>query len=161
MKRVNQILSILIGMTFVLTSTGILIYRTYCECTDSAQVSVYVMPETCEDDFHVHHSHSKSGNEIQTSEKECHECSPYAHDCGCTSPEIQLFKLIDQITEDEVSFLKGQSAKVSVAFLSVLINIQEIPKKEHVDFYTDPPLKILTSRNFLIQIHQLKIPNLA
>jgi hypothetical protein len=160
-KKVNQILSVLLGMVFLISSTGVLIYKTHCACTGNEQISVYVMPETCEKNFHVHHAHNQCGCEIETTENECHECSSLAHDCGCTSPEVRFFKLINQITEDEVSYVKVQPVKVSVAFLTVLVNLQEIPKKEHVDFYTDPPPKIQTSRNFLIQIHQLKIPFLA
>jgi hypothetical protein len=157
-KRVNQILSVLLGVNFIVSSTGVLIYKTHCACTGNEQVSVYVMPETCEKDFHVHHAHNQCGCTVETTENECHECSSHANGCGCTSPEVRFFKLINQITEDDVSYVKVQPVKVSAAFLTVLINLQEKQKKEHVDFYTDPPPKIPTSRNFLIQIHQLKIP---
>jgi hypothetical protein len=116
------------------------------------------MPETCERDFHVHHSHNQCGCEVETTENECHECSSYHNDCGCTSPEVRFFKLVNQITEDQVSFLKIQPVKISVAFLTVLINLQEITKNDLIDFYIDPPPNIHTSRNFLIQVHQLKIP---
>jgi hypothetical protein len=151
-------MSVLLGVIFIVSSTGVLIYKTHCACTGNEQVSVYVMPETCETDFHVHHSHKQCGCAVETTENECHECSAHANDCGCTSPEVRFFKLINQITKDEVSFVKVEPVKVSVVFLTDLINLQDIPKKEHIDFYSDPPPKIPASRNFLIQIHQLKIP---
>lgn len=145
-------------MVFIVSSTGVLIYKTYCVCTGNEQVSVYVMPETCETDFHVHHTHNKSGNEIQTTENECHECSSHAHDCGCTSPEVRFFKLINEITNDEVSYVKFEPVKISIAFLTILTSFQEISEIPKVVLYTDPPPKITTSKRFLIQVHQLKIP---
>lgn len=116
------------------------------------------MPETCETDFHVHHTHDQSGNERETTESYCHECTSHAHECGCTSPEVRFFKLINEITKDEVSFVKVEHVKISIAFLTILTSIQEITEIPKVVFYTDPPPKITTSKSFLIQVHQLKIP---
>lgn len=150
-----------LGVIFIVSTTGILIYKTFCACTGNGQVSVYVMPETCEKDFHVHHSHNQCGCEIETTENKCHECSSHTHGCGCSSPEVTFFKLINQITKDEISYVKVQPVKVLVALLTVPISFEEISKNEQIAFYTDPPPKNSTSRNFLIQVHQLKIPILT
>ena len=117
------------------------------------------MPETCETDFHIHHTHDQSGNERVTSESCCHECTSRAHDCGCTSPEVSFFKLINPVNQEEIQFVKAQPVKISDAFLCVFINFIEIPDIIETDsFYSDPPPKIESSKNFLIQVHQLKIP---
>lgn len=159
MKRVSQIWSVLLGMFFLVSSTGILIYKTHCACTGNEQVSVYLMPETCEKDFHVHHTHDQSGNERETTESCCHECSAHTHDCGCNSPEVRFFKLINPVNQEEIQFVKAQPLKISVTFLCVITNRPEIQDViETVDFYTNPPPIFESSKNFLIQVHQLKIP---
>ena len=159
MKRGYQILSLLLGMIFIVSSTGILIYKTHCVCTGNEQVSVYVLPETCETEFHIHHAHDRSGNQCETTEGNCHECTTHSHDCGCTSPEVSFFKLINPINQEEIQFVKAQPVIISNVFLSVFSKLVENPVINETEFfYTDPPPKISTTRNFLIQIHQLKIP---
>ncbi len=155
----NQILSVLLGVVFIVSTTGVLIYKTHCECTGNEQVSVYVMPETCETNLHVHHTHDQSGNERETTESCCHECSSHTHHCGCTSPEVSFFKLINPVNQEEIQFVKAQPVKISIAFLCVFANLIEIPViKETNSFYIDPPPTVESSKNFLIQVRQLKIP---
>jgi len=120
------------------------------------------MPETCENDFHVHHAHDQLGNKKETTESCCHECTSQAHDCGCSAPEVSFFKLINPVNQEEIQFVKTQPVKISIAFLCVFTNLIENSEKIETDFiYTDPPPKISTSKTFLIQINQLKIPFLA
>jgi len=117
------------------------------------------MPETCENDFHVHHAHDQLGNKKETTESCCHECTSQAHDCGCTSPEVSFFKLINPVNQEEIQFVKTQPVKISIALLCIFTNLIENSEKIETDFiYTDPPPKISTSKTFLIQINQLKIP---
>ena len=159
MKLMNRILLVVIGIIYFVSSTGIVIYKTHCVCTGNEQVSVYVMPETCEKDFHVHHSHDQSGNERETTESCCHECTSHAHDCGCTSPEFSFFKLVNPVNQEEIQFVKAQTIQISVSFLCVLTNLIEFQDVIEADsFYSDPPPNIESSLSFLIQIHQLKIP---
>jgi hypothetical protein len=66
--------------------------------------------------------------------------------------------LINEITNDEVSFVKVEPVKISISFLTILTSFQEISEIPKVVLYTDPPPKITTSKRFLIQVHQLKIP---
>lgn len=159
MKRGYQILSVLLGVIFIVSSTGVMIYKTHCACTGNEQVSVYVMPETCESDFHVHHTHDQSGNEKETTESCCHECTSHAHDCGCTTPEVSFFKLINPVNQKEIQFVKAQPIQISVSFLCVFTNLIEFQDViETNSFNYDPPPNVESSKNFLIQIHQLKIP---
>lgn len=160
MKTVNKILSVLLATIFIVSSTGILIYKTHCLCTGTEQVGIYVMPETCEEDFHFHHTHDARGNEKQTTENCCHECSPINHDCGCDSPEIRFFKLTNDITKDNVVNLERVSSLTikDVIFIATLCFIQPDVSIVVEKPFTDHPPKINSSRNFLIQINQLKIP---
>ena len=47
MKRAHQILPVLVAIIFMISTNGILIYKTHCACTGNEQVSLYVMPESC------------------------------------------------------------------------------------------------------------------
>lgn len=157
-KKAYQILSVMLGMILIVSSTGILIYKTHCACTGKKEVSIYVMPETCEEDFHVHHLHDKIGCEIETNEVTCHECSSHDNGCGCTSPEVEFIKLINQISEDDVSFVKVHPVKITAVIATLLIGFNEIIEKEPIEFYTDPPPQKSNPKSFLIEVHQLKIP---
>lgn len=161
MKKANQILSVFLGIILIVSSTGILIYKTHCVCTGNNEVSLYVKPDSCVEDFHVHHTHNHDGCEVQTSGYGCHECSTSAGDCGCESPEVEFIKLINQISEDEFSFLKTQHLKISVITASIFILFEEVNETEQIDFYTDPPPLKSNSKRFLIEVNQLKIPYLA
>ena len=147
------------GMIFIVSSTGILIYKTHCVCTDTALVSIYVLPETCESDIHLHHIHFMSGEEKETDKSCCHDCSPQTHDCGCNMPEVSFLKLFNQFSKDEIEFVNAQFVKIIKPHLTVLINLKEPTFiKVTVNSYIDPPPKFTSSINFLIQVNQLKIP---
>jgi hypothetical protein len=159
-KKLNQILSVFLAMIFIVSSTGILIYKTHCLCTGTEQVGIYVMPETCEDDFHIHHTHDAIGNENQTTENCCHECSPINHDCGCDSPEIRFFKLTNDITQDNTaSFERVPNLTIKdVVFVAAICFTEPAVFIVVEKPFTEHPPKIKSSRNFLIQVGQLKIP---
>jgi hypothetical protein len=162
MKKVFQILPVFVGIIFMISTNGILIYKTYCVCTGNEQVSLYVMPESCVEEFHVHHSHTTHGCEIETSESCCHECSTINDGCGCESPKVEFFKIVNQISEEEIPFLTVKSVKILDSFASLLIGFdEEVDNNNPVEIYTDPPPKISNSKSFLIEVHQLKIPDLA
>lgn len=148
-------------MIFIVSSTGILIYKTHCSCTGTEQVGVYVMPKTCENESHLHHTHNQQGQELETNENCCHDCSSQATDCGCTSPKVEYIKLMNRLSEEDISFIKVQPLKIFIPTTYLLICSNEITDKEVIDFYTDPPPKISKSKSFLIEVHQLKIPFLA
>ena len=158
MKKAFQILSVLTGVIFFISTNGIVIYKSSCVCTGNEQVSLYVAPETCEEDFHVHHAHNHEGCSIETSEHNCHECSTGHDECGCESPEVEFFKLVNQISEDEISFLKVQQDEVPVFIVALLFCFEEEIETEISGFYTDPPPKHSNSKYFLIEVNQLKIP---
>lgn len=162
MKKANQILSVLLGLIFIISSTGILVYETHCSCTGTQQVGIYVKPETCENEVHLHHTHDISGIDISTTENCCHECSPKKHDCGCETPEVHFFKLTNDYTQDEIDFERTPNLKISDTIYAELTELEEpVDRSEPVNMDSGQPPKIKSSKNFLIQINQLKIPVIA
>ncbi|MBK6283792.1 MAG: hypothetical protein IPF54_15095 [Draconibacterium sp.] len=146
-------------MIFIVSSTGIFIYKTHCTCTGDEQVGIYVKPETCDENFHVHHTHDTFGIEKSTSESLCHECSHQIHDCGCASPEVRFFKLSNDFTQDEVSFERAPGVKITDIFSTVIIYcVEPILKAETHNIRFELPPNIKSSKFLLISFNQLKIP---
>jgi hypothetical protein len=126
------------------------------------QVSVFMLPETCESDFHQHHNHDASGEEISVSCNECHECSNQEHSCGCSFPEVKFFKLVNQFLDDDTSYIHVKTSTFLVAFNKLYCSLIDEPDKVETKInYFSPPPNHLSSLEFLIQINQLKIPNIA
>ncbi len=156
-------MTILLGMIFIISSSGYTMYKINCSCTGEEQISVFVRPATCEETFHQHHKHDKANNEISSSEHECHECLDHTNHCGCNSPEIYFFKLKDKAVDDEVKFVaQVTEINLNTTVIDLLFSILELELEIAVDTpYNDPPSKITSSLDFLISINQLKIPALA
>ena len=150
------------AMIFLVSSTGIIVFESHCSCSGNESVSFYVTPETCENNFHVHHAYDLAGNEIETEENVCHECSSHIHDCGCSTPDVKYIKLVNQLIDEELKFVHVQNTNIIIVefdinFLFSTYNFEN----QSEEFYIDPPPQIKSSTNFLVQIHQLKIPDLA
>ena len=103
-------------MVFLLSSSGYLMYKSLCACTGEEQTSVFVRPETCEDDFHQHHKHDMQNEEAVCSAQECHECTSHTNCCGCDSPEIFFFKLKDKVVNEDAKFTRVQPMVLYINF---------------------------------------------
>lgn len=165
MNQLKNISVLFLGVIFLLSTSGFILYKSYCACSGEDYTSIIVKPETCETDFHQHHKHDLSNNEITCSEGECHECQPAAEhsdSCGCDAPESIFMKLMDKAVNDEVKFVAGQPIQLKV-FSSEVLEELIINTEDNINrcFYSDPPPKITSSLDFLIQIQKLKIPSLA
>jgi hypothetical protein len=158
----KNIAVLFLGIIFLISATGVLVYYSHCSCTGNKQVSVYVSPETCEDNFHVHHAHNEGGEEICTTEDDCHECSTHTEDCGCNNPVVKYLKLESQVVNEKVRFEKIQPVQLKVleTIAVFLFNVEENLENSDLN-YIDPPPLFQTSTDFLIHIHKLKIPALA
>ncbi len=151
----------MLAVVFLLTSAGILIYQIDCACTGQQEVSFYISPETCEDEFHVNHAHNFLNNKVEAEQHNCHDCSEHMNECGCSSPEIKYVRLVNQFTKKETKFLKTDIAVLAPA-LAILVEINLKKNKAESDvFYSDPPPRFASSSEFLIEINKLKIPELA
>ncbi|WP_346860399.1 hypothetical protein [uncultured Draconibacterium sp.] len=162
MKVLKHITVVLVGMIFLISSSGFMIYKSSCSCTGEEQTSVFVRPETCETTYHQHHQHDQQEKEISCSAHECHECSDHTHDCGCETPQQFFFKLKDKAIDDEVHFIGVQSLELMVASSTLFdeLQLQYVDINEH-EYYNSSPPTVIKSFDFLIQIHQLKIPSIA
>ena len=163
---VKYILALLTGVVFLITTSGLLIFKTHCSCTGNEQISLYVSPETCEAEYHKKHAcHS---NECDTHHEnheshyhevhDCETCDKHTHDCGCDSPDVKFLKLKNQFNTEEVVLTKITSVKI---VLPVLIQNETIIQEEDIElkeFYIDPPPKIVSTLDYLIEIQKLKIP---
>jgi hypothetical protein len=158
----KQILLVITGIIYFVSSTGIVLYKTNCSCLGNEKVSVYVTPETCDTKIHQHHTHTEENNSLSCCAHECHECATTEEGCGCQSPEAYFFKLITPVVNEEVLFVKLQPVEIKAVFACLISEIlYETEKETSLPINTGPPPLTNTSFDFLIQIHQLKIPSLA
>lgn len=150
------------GMIFLISSSGYMMYKSNCLCTGEEQTTVFVRPETCGDDFHNHHKHDEADNEIICFADECHDCTEHTKDCGCNSPEFFFFKLQDKALDEDIKFISVQVLEISIASSDLLAEL--CIKNDDVvtdSYYSEPPTNVVSSLDFLINIQQLKIPSLA
>lgn len=158
----KQILLLVTGIIYFISSTGIVVYKTNCSCFGNEQVSVYVTPETCDTKIHQHHTHNEENKTVSCCAHECHECDTTKKGCGCQSPEAYFFKLINPVVNEEMLFVKVQCVEIKAVFARLISEILSETEKETIlTINTGPPPSKHTSFDFLIQIHQLKIPSLA
>ena len=144
---------------FLLSSSGIIVYHTYCACTGGEHTSLYVSPETCEDNFHIHHIHKNDGKESPSSCSECHECTTHTKKCGCDDLNISFYKIKNEVIFQKARTVVLQPVKAIIAENLIPNDIYD--EQSETDFqYIEPP-DIKTSLDFLIQIQQLKIPETA
>lgn len=161
MKLLNKISVILLSILFLLSATGIVVYQSHCACTGDEQVSFYVSPETCEDNYHTHHTHLEGGEEVPSTGSECHECTSHTSECGCNDLLVNYYKLKNEVVHEKGRTVTKQSVKiVSPELMVVLLSLIFNDPPEVKSTYIEPPSD-KTSLDFLIHIHQLKIPHLA
>ena len=138
-----------------MSSSGFLIYKSHCSCTGNEKVSLFVNQEICE-------THSVETERSCCSVKTEDECTTNSTDCDCDKPEITYFKLQNKVLNEEVKFLKIYPVEILVALTTIQFNLWELEKTPETGFQdVDPPPIHTTSLDFLIQIHQLKIPSFA
>ena len=153
---------LIVGIIYIISSTGVVIYKTNCACIGKEQVSVFVTPESCDTKEHQHHKQDNDHNTISCCDHECHECATSENGCGCQSPQTYFFKLINPTVNHEVLFVKAQQPELKVFIACLFSEILFEAESEIIQpISTGPPLVISNSFDFLIGIHQLKIPSVA
>ena len=161
-KLVKHIAVILVGMIFLISSSGFIIYKSHCSCTGNNQIAVFVTPETCQAEAHQHHEHESDENEFSCSADECETCANHIDNCGCSSPETVYFKLTNQVIDEEIKFTEIQPIQIIIAFNTINIHIlDESEFDENNSYYVDPPPIFTSTLDFLIQIQKLKIALIA
>lgn len=159
MNRLKNIAVFFLGIIFLVSATGVLIFSSHCSCSGNEKVSVYVSPDTCADNYHVHHFHNEGGEEVCSTAGECHECSPHTDDCGCDSPNVRYLKLDEQVVPEKVRTEKIYPVQLNVPLEVIAVLFSFTDYHDISDFnYIDPPPQFQSSTDFLIHIHKLKIP---
>lgn len=158
MRMIKNIATIILCAIFVATSSGIVIYQSHCSCTGNNQVSLYVTPETCEDELenHSHQSHCDIPGQTTCG---LNECEFPLDDCGCETLQISYLKLEDQVVQEKsrnIVLLPLQvelPLQITKSWLPVIHDRESFSEE-----YEDSPPKTNTSTDYLIFIQQLKIP---
>jgi len=158
-KKLNQIISVFLAMIFIVSSTGIFIYKAHCSCTGTEQVGIYLKPESCDENFHDHHIHNELSCKNTVSENCCHETSTQKHNCGCSSPEVHFYRLVNDITHNEVRFDRAPGVRITDIILMTIVYFTDPLLVTEVKYNCfDLPPKIKSAKFILLQISQLKIP---
>lgn len=148
-------------MLFLLSATGVVVFEAHCLCTGNDHVSLYVSPDTCEENYHTHHKHLPHGEEAPSSENECHDCTFHTSECGCNNVIISFFKLNDEVVFEKVrsKTIYPVAAILPDMTVNLLAAVYDAPEETIINYIEPPSTK--TSLDFLVPIHQLKIPHTA
>jgi hypothetical protein len=175
-KLVKNIASILLGVIFLISSSGFLMYKSHCSCTGKEQVSVFVKSEICHDESMDSEESQKEVtccavdliNHIHSEESSCcdsvdgESCTSHDTDYDCDKTEVVYVKLQDQVVNEDIKFTKTEPVVIAVLSTLLTSNFTELTKADKIEEpITSPPPLINSSYEFLISIHQLKIPALA
>lgn len=146
-----------------------MLYESICACSGNEQTTVFVRPETCVEEYHCQHHQIHSccaastcnTHEHYSQDDDCDDCVAHTKDCGCEEPVAKLLKLKNQFDE-ELRYTLTAPVLLSIVSTETGFLQEETNEGEDDDSsYVDPPPKITSSLDFLIQIQQLKIPALA
>ncbi len=150
------------AVIFMVSSSGYVVFTSKCLCTGEETRSIFIRPETCETTLHTHHTHDYLGSGQECSAGECHNCIRHEDDCGCGDPEVFIFRLKELARNEEAKFLITQIPLPNVIVLDIFnYTVMENVHEEGGWICNDPPPETSHAIDFLIRIHQLKIPSLA
>lgn len=96
------------------------------------------------------------------SSEKTQQCKTIDLECKCDSQEVIYLKLNNQVVNEQVKFTHVHPVQLIVAFTAMLINPEDSKIVEAKNRrYVDPHPLFDSAHDFLIQIQQLKIPQLA
>ena len=158
----KDIALIIFSVLFLISATGVVVFHIHCTCTGEERVSVYLSPETCVDNYHVTHSHSKQGDEADNPKHLCNECTAHTDNCGCNEPDVSFFQLEGQVLMEKVRLERINPVVLNIpeTVISYPILSQESNNAAGWKETGSPPVAY-AAFDFLISIHQLKILPLA
>ncbi len=119
-------------------------------------------PETCADNFHAHHNHSKQGDEAGNPRHFCDECTVHTDNCGCNEPEVSFFQLEGQVLIEKIRLERIGPVILNIpeSVIPYIFFTQELNSAASWKDTGSPPVTY-PAFDFLISIHQLKILPLA
>jgi len=63
MDMIRKILVYILTAAVMVTSAGIVVFHSFCSCTGDEYFTLYITPETCTENYHIHHKHNDKGEE--------------------------------------------------------------------------------------------------
>jgi hypothetical protein len=160
---VKQISAIILGMIFLISSSGFLIYKSYCFCTGNQQVSVFVQNDICETNSMI--SCRDESDESLSScclLEESQACESHLSNCDCDKPEVLYVKLANNVVKEEVRFTKTVPVLMVKAIITSQFRLEKADVLNESGFTSiDPPPVYDSCLEFLIHIQQLKISLIA
>lgn len=161
MKTIRNISAFILSALFLASSSGIIIFYAHCVCSGEKQVSVFVMTDPYEVNFDIHHTEDQGCGAVCTIGNDCNQ-PPLADagNCGCSTPDVRYLKLESQVVNEKVRTEKWLLARAQLllADVGILFSFNPEPEKPIIDFTNPPARFVISSVDFLIQIHRLKIP---
>lgn len=149
---------IIFGIIFLMSSTGIVVFQSYCSCTGNEQVSLYITPETCETVYH--HKHAGLADHVHeesSAEHHCGDCSMHLESCGCGSPVVRILKIDDRFVNEKVRVENEVMFAIPAPVVTISDTCFLTEEPDIAEPAIDPPPRIQSSLDFLIRIQQLKI----
>lgn len=156
MNYFRQILVLLLAVFYLFLSTGVMLFQTHCECSDSTSISLYAEPEVCVDDVAADAS---CCSHPESSKK--NDDSP-CNSCGCDTLTATYLKLTDHSGAD--SGLEYPFAKqLFLVYFSEAIPSRIIDTSNSPEVFPDysPPQNYPSGRFLINFISQRKIALLA
>lgn len=175
-KLVKYISAILLGLIFLVSSSGFMIYKSHCACTGTDQVTIFIKSEICKSEDSSYQEEEEMSccsskdliNDVSLEETSCcasiesNTSESHSVNCDCNNSEVTYLKLKNQIVKEEVKFMRIEPIELVVFFTSFSSEFFDIDYFTNIKkFYVDLPFFKSSALDFLIQIQQLKIPALA
>ena len=114
MEMIRKILVYILAVTIMVSAAGIVVYHSFCSCTGDEYYTLYITPETCTENYHIHHKHNYKSEEERVNKEECHDCNFHTSMCGCNNPGIKFYKLDDRILNDNLRIEKLQPVLLKI-----------------------------------------------
>lgn len=159
-KLIRNIFVLILVTVYLVSSAGILVFKSHCCCAPGEQLSVYKNPETCNPEKGEYFAHILGGN--HSSDIETQNNNSDKSNCGCNGPKVFYFKLNNQAEKIASTHQKIQIPVTGEIIYSIHTDVLgEFLTIFTPGNYSEPPPLNNNSIEFLIQIHQLKIPSVA
>ncbi|NQU85492.1 MAG: hypothetical protein HQ541_07000 [Mariniphaga sp.] len=156
----KQIIGIILLVSFLVSTTGFILYNSYCSCTGNSTTSVVAVSETC--------SYSNDlckGSDLK--EESC--CSSYSEQVNsqenigrCNTLDVRFVKLKENVIHEIRSFIFSNDRIEIVKWNVDKERLAEFYwNKNTLLAYIEPPPKFINQNDYLNLICQLKLPEIA
>ncbi|MBN2774311.1 MAG: hypothetical protein JXR31_08685 [Prolixibacteraceae bacterium] len=165
----RNITSVLVLITFLFSTSGIVVYKSFCSCTGTSKISLFSSSESCTSMHKVgtaSESCCSSVNEDKNLNSCCSEnsyhCIVYNSECRCGSAEAQYLKLDSKIV-NTVQIVTESKVKLSDSVINVENEklVELLWRQNTFLAYIEPPPQFSDHKDYLNFICKRKIPEIA